>query len=143
MTRRDKDTKNASVIAGLRLEPTLAVKLTDYSLYLRPAGEGKGDVAAAARRAMRMGSGTPADIAEHEELHLRPIGNLIRGLRLDERLAAIINETARRYELGPAGAARHLLRMSLGWTMDASLEAERTYSAIAAARREIYEGLKP
>lgn len=54
--RSDKDTFNGSVIAGLRLEPDLAVALRAYAVAQARAHGGagaKGNVAAAARHLLR------------------------------------------------------------------------------------------
>lgn len=137
--RRDKDTKNASVIAGLRLEPELALKLTDYALREREAGERQADVASAARRCLRIGLGQTPEQALAAEAYTCPDG-IVRGLRVDVALGTAVRALARKYSLVNSGAARHLLRLAFGISVQESLRRERVFAEIAAQRRAIYEG---
>jgi hypothetical protein len=140
-TRRDKDTKNASVIAGLRMEPKLAVKLTAWALANIPRDtQNRTDVGAAARWLLYIGLGASSDTALRLEQEPRP-SPVVPGLRLAQRTIDSIETHSLRLRLNRAATVRHLLRLQLGWTAEASLETEGNYAAIAEARRALMESV--
>jgi hypothetical protein len=140
--RRDKDIKNASVIAGLRMEPDLARVLTAYALdHMEQDRDGRVDVGLVTRYLLRIGLGWSAGNASDMGVHRT--STAVPGLRVEPALLKRI-EKARdnRGHAGRAAAIRHILRMQLGFTEEASLAREDNFERIAAARREMAEATR-
>lgn len=134
--RRDKGVKNASIIAGLRCEPALALRLTGRALEGQRDDRGRADVAAMARYLLRMGVGWGHARAGADVLCPSVT---IPGLRVEHDLVTAVDKWSDQLGLGRAGTIRHLLRLQLGFTESASLAAEARFTEIAEARRALME----
>lgn len=134
-TRTIKQVKNSSVISGLRLEPELARNLVLVAREdARQRGETHADLARETRLLLRlalMGGAT-----EDPPRGAQMIG-LVAGLRVEAELLAAVRAycAKRKTDFGLAGCVRHLLRIHLGWTAQASLQAERKFAELARQRQ--------
>ncbi len=139
--RRDKDIRNASVCTGLRLEPTLAKRLCDEARKRALVGTPpRGDVAMMARALLREGLGIDAETSNTmEDQAPKPEG--IAGLRFEAGLKRSLQRYAKAQGLSVTGAARHLLRVGLGYADKESRDIEQRFATLAAALREVRETL--
>lgn len=124
----------------MRLERPLAAFLVERA---RTWQEGpKADVAATARVLMRMGAGADARAAGAAENLPKP-ELPVAGLRCDTALLVTLRQTGAKLDLNIAGAGRHLLRLALGYSVEASLAKEAAFAEIAEARKSLataYDG---
>lgn len=133
--RRDKGTTSGSVITGLRLESELAKDLRTEAV--ERAG---GDIAELARFLIRTGLGYSARDANELEAKAPKPARLC-GLALERDVMLRLKGYAGS-GLSVAGAARHLLRLGLGYKAAESLAIEGRFAAIATARRELADAYK-
>jgi len=142
--RRDQFVKNASLTVGLRCERELAQRLCDYAREhvradpAQPASRtNPGNVSEAARYLIRRGLGVSHDAANRTEVVENKYVCGLPGLALDLDTIARLRDYQDRHGLTKAGSARHTLRLGLGFDASESLERERHFAAIAAAKHEI------
>ena len=133
--RRDKGTKNGSVITGLRLEPDVAQDLCTYARLYALDGHGRGDVAQVARHFIRVGLGYSVETSqEMEDGELKPAR--LCGLALETPVKRLLDQRTILVG-GPTATARHLIRRGLGMSDVESRKREERFTAMATARREI------
>lgn len=139
--RRDKDIRNASVCTGLRLEPALAQRLCDEARKRALVGNPpRGDVAMMARALIREGLGIDTVTSNTmEDQAPKPEG--IAGLKFEAGLKKALQRYAKAQGLSVTGAARHLLRVGIGYTDSESRTIEQRFATLAAALREVREAL--
>lgn len=134
--RRDKGTKNSSVITGLRLEPDVAQDLCTYARAHALDEHGRGDVAQMARFFIRTGLGwSPTQSNELEDRVLKP--SRLCGLALETPVMLKLENYGR--GLGTSAAARHLIRLGLGMADAESRQREERFAAMATALRDVRE----
>lgn len=132
--RRDAKVKGASVITGLRLEPETAQALCDKACTdARDEKSGRGDCSALARIYIRTGVGLSPAEAYRREQHGH-FDACLAGLAMEEDLCARLAERADVLGTSKAGAARHFIRIGLGFTKDNSLAREAHFAELAAAK---------
>jgi hypothetical protein len=139
--RRDARTKNASVITGLRLEPETATQLCDRAIEdARDEKTGRGNVSELARYFIRVGMGLSPEDANRRETH-GAFSACLAGLKMEPDLCARLTSVARRLGLSKAGAARHYIRLGLGFSSDNSMAREAHFAELAAAKHEAGLGM--
>lgn len=132
--RRDARTKGASVITGLRLEPETAQQLRDKACTdALDEKSGRGDCSALARIYIRTGIGLSRAEAYRREQHGR-FGACLAGLAMEEDLCARLDELSAGLGTSKAGAARHFIRVGLGFTKDNSLAREAHFAELAESK---------
>lgn len=139
--RRDANTKGASVITGLRLEPETAQQLCERAIEdARDEKTGRGDVSELARYFIRTGLGmTPNDANRREAVGA--FAACVAGLKMEPDLCARLASAARRLGVTKAGAARHLVRLGLGFSEENSLEREAHFAELASSKKETSLGM--
>lgn len=139
--RRDALTKGASVITGLRLEPETAQQLCARAVEdARDIKTGRGNVSALARYFIRTGLGLSHADANRREEH-GAFSSCVAGLAMEPDLCARLTSTARRLGLPKAGAARHFLRLGLGFSAENSMEREAHFAELASSKHEAALGM--
>ena len=133
--RRDKNVRGASVISGHRMEPDLAQRLTEYARKNFVDNRGLADVARAARFLLRSQLG----FVNADDHGLLP--EIMRGLKVEEALLEGVQRYQIQQELSSQlSAARHLIRLGLGYRPELSLQREQRFAEIASAKRGLLEG---
>ncbi len=145
--RRDAKVKGASVITGLRLEPETAKDLCDRAcaevLEELPPGSKRlprGNVSELARYFIRTGLGLSAAEANRREAH-GDFDDCLAGLAMEPDLCKRLASTAHKLGLPKAGAARHFIRLGLGFSQENSMEREAHFAELAAAKHEAGLGM--
>lgn len=133
MTRRDDHVKGASVIGGYRMEPDLAQRLTAYARENFVDDQGYADVARAARFLLR----TQLGILDADDTG--PLPERSRGLRLDTYLYESIEQYEAQQNMSFLNAARHLIRLGLGYDEGESRRRETAFADLAAGKRGLME----
>lgn len=134
--RRDARTKGASVITGLRLEPETAQQLRDKACTDALDEEcGRGDVSALARIYIRTGAGLSSAEAYRRE-QLGRFDKCLAGLKLEPDLCRRLETRAEQLGVTKVGAARHFIRLGLGFSVENSLEREAHFAELAASKYE-------
>lgn len=132
--RRDKGTKNASIITGLRLEKDVAKALCEWARQI------DGDVAALSRYFIYKGLGYSEDQAARAERELKP--ERLAGLALDSATNRRLIEYAQKLDgWNTSAAARHLLRLQLGYSVKDSTAREEKFALLAQAKRAAMESI--
>lgn len=139
--RRDARTKGASVITGLRLEPETAQALRDKACTdARDEKSGRGDCSALARIYIRTGVGLSLAEAYRREQHGH-FDACLAGLAMEEDLCTRLAERADMLGTSKAGAARHYIRLGLGFTKDNSLAREAHFAELAESKHQAGLGM--
>jgi hypothetical protein len=139
--RRDAKVKGASVITGLRLEPETAQALCDKACVdTFEEKTGRGNVSELARYFIRTGLGlSPADANRREEHGA--FSACLAGLAMEPDLCARLASAARKLGLPKAGAARHYIRLGLGFSHTNSMAREAHFAELAASKHETSLGM--
>jgi hypothetical protein len=133
--RRDKDIKNSSVIAGLRMEPKLAQALTEWARAHARDEDNRANVVRAVRYLLGEACGFDA-----ERHHGTQSFMIAAGLRGSKAFSEAVTAYCKRMEMPPASAIRHALRTQLGWDAEDSLETEQGFAEIAEHKRNLHGG---
>lgn len=145
--RRDARTKGASVITGLHLEPETATQLCDRACedapeQLPPGAKRlpRGNVSELARYFIRTGMGLSSADANRREEH-GAFSACVAGLKMESDLCARLASAARKLGVTKAGAARHLIRLGLGFSHENSMEREAHFAELAASKHDAALGM--
>lgn len=139
--RRDAKVKGASVITGLRMEPETAQQLCDKAVEDAPDKKtGRGNVSELARYFIRTGLGLSPTEANRREEH-GDFSACLAGLAMEPDLCARLTSAARRLGLPKAGAARHYIRLGLGFSHTNSMAREAHFAELAASKHEASLGM--
>lgn len=143
--RRDAKVKGASVITGLRLEPETARELVERACAQaleepKPGRKQRGNVSEMARFFLRQARGLSAAEANQREErgHFKAC---LAGLAMEPELCAWLDDRAQRLGLPKAGAARHFIRLGLGFSVENSMAREAHFAELAAARHQASLGM--
>jgi len=134
MARRDHQTKNASVIGGLRLEADVAQRLCEAARTHAADKHGRGDVAQMARYYVRTGLGYTAEASNTLE-DKAPKPERLCGLTLEKDVMVRLRASG----ANVSAVARHFIRRGLGFSDAESRRREEKFAALAEALREIRE----
>jgi hypothetical protein len=140
--RRDAGVKRGSVVTGLRMEPDLATALTEAAhRQAQNEGEAQADVNKTSRCLLRRALGWSTAETLAAEARGGWAGTPVAGLGCESALIVALDKARAKLGLNRSAAARHFLRVSLGWSPQASLEKEKAFAAIAAAREKLMRAL--
>lgn len=128
-TRRDSKTKGGSVVTGYRMEPDLAQRVVAYARENFSDDHGIADIARAARFLLR----TQLGHTERDDHGPRP--ETSRGLKMESHLHESIVNYQFTHEMTFVGAARHLIRLALGYAEGESKRRERVFTGLAEGRQ--------
>lgn len=133
-TRRDSKTKGGSVVTGYRMEPDLAQRMIAYARENFTDERGIADIARAARFLLR----TQLGHTERDDHGLLP--ETSRGLKMEAYLRDSIVTYQVNHEMSFVGAARHLIRLALGYAEGESKRRERVFAELAEGRQGLVGG---
>lgn len=133
--RRDRNVKFDSVIAGLRFERDAAQALCTFAIDHAADERGVGNVAEVVRYLVRTGLGASGEEANRIEATggFRQCG--IAGLQLDVPTVRQLDAFTKANRWGKAAAARHLVRLGLGYPDAESRARENRFAVIAEVRK--------